>query len=284
MDFAANYKVVAMYKGVNDTLGHRTLRVVGKFHAPVGLFEPAFMGISFYKCLAFLKEADDAAGVFRIVGNYKGRAAVKNQTFEITKGTLADADITVGDKAYTTYTTDDGRKYANKSVPYVSIDGVQLAQNTDYTVTYWYNGQQINADKIKLAANEESRVITVKITGKGNYEAETFETTYTVKKLPAQSVVNLSKAKIYAKGTKKAVPAQGYIGEPLEPEIDVYVKIGKTWTKVDESRYTVTYVNNIERGKAKILVNGDGEGAIGSKNSTFKIVRWKFSLLNQLVD
>ena len=218
------------------------------------------------------------------LGNYKGRAAIKNQTFEITKATLADADITIGDKAYTVYSDDDGRKYANKSVPYVSIDGVQLTQNTDYTVTYWYNGLKINANKIKLAANEESRVITVKITGKGNYEAETFEDNYTVKKVPAQSVVNLSKAKIYAKGTKKAVPDQGYIGEPLEPEIDVYVKIGKTWTKVDESLYTVTYVNNIERGKAKILVNGDGEGAVGSRQGTFKIVRWKLSMLNQLVD
>ena len=229
------------------------------------------------------KVGTNAKFTVTFLGNYKGRAAIKNQTFEITKASLADADITIGDKAYTVYSDDDGKKYANKSVPYVSIDGVELKQNTDYTVTYWYNGQQINANKIKLAANEESRVITVKITGKGNYEAETFERTYTVKKVPAQtSVVNLTKAKIYAKGTKKAVPAQGYTGEPLEPEIDVYVKIGKTWTKVDESLYTVTYVNNIERGKAKILVNGDGEGAIGSRQGTFKIVKWKLSQLKKL--
>ena len=170
-----------------------------------------------------------------------------------------------------------------KSVPYVSIDGIQLKQNTDYTVTYWYKDQQINPNKIKFDANEEVHEITVKITGKGNYLGETLETGYTVKKLKAQmTAVDLTKAKIYAKGTKKAVSNQLYTGEGLEPEIDVYVKIGKTWTKVDESLYTVTYVNNIERGKARILVNGDGEGAIGSKTGTFKIVKWQFSLLNLL--
>ena len=62
------------------------------------------------------------------------------------------------------------------------------------------------------------------------------------------------------------------------------MKVDKAWTKVDESLYTVTYVNNVERGKAKILVNGDGEGAVGSRKAAFKIGKWKFSMMSQLVD
>ena len=218
------------------------------------------------------------------LGNYRGRADIKGQTFEIVKASLKNADITVGDMTYRVYSTDNGKNYANKSEPYVAIDGVGLRKNVDYTVTYLYNGKKIDANKIKLDQNEKSREITVKITGKGNYSEESVEKTYTVKKIEAKSeTIDLTKAKIYAKGTKKAIPAQGYIGEPLEPEIDVYVKIGNTWQKVDESFYSVSYVNNIERGKAKIIVNGDGEKAVGSRVGTFSIKKWMFSWL-KLID
>ena len=97
-----------------------------------------------------------------------------------------------------------------------------------------------------------------------------------------KATLNLVVEKIYGKGTMKAVPKQLYTGEGIEPEVDVYVKVGKTWTKVDESLYTVSYVNNVELGTARILVNGDGEGAVGSRKGSFKITKWQFNLLNLL--
>ena len=228
------------------------------------------------------KVGTNAKFTVTFLGNYKGRAAIKNQTFEIVKASLADAQITVPDVTYRTYDTWSGRKYANKSVPYVTIDGVELKQGTDYTVTYWVKDEKINPNAIKFAADEQYRWIDVKITGKGNYADETFESGYSVKRVAKNSTVfDLTKAKIYAKGTKKAVPKQGYLGEPIEPAIDVYVKVGSTWQLVDESLYEVHYINNIERGTAKIVVVGNGEEAVGNKKANFKIVRWQFSLLSR---
>ena len=161
------------------------------------------------------------------------------------------------------------------------IGGVELKQGTDYTVTYWVKDEKINPNAIKFAADEQHLWITVKITGKGNYADETFESGYSVKRVAKNSTVfDLTKAKIYAKGTKKAVPKQGYLGEPIEPAVDVYVKVGSTWQLVDESLYEVHYINNIERGTAKIVVVGDGEKAVGNKKANFKIVKWQFSLLS----
>nr|MCR5356848.1 hypothetical protein [Lachnospiraceae bacterium] len=52
----------------------------------------------------------------------------------------------------------------------------------------------------------------------------------------------------------------------------------KKWVEVDPSLYTVSYINNLNKGSATILVTGDGEKAIGSKTVKFSISAMRFEL------
>ena len=95
----------------------------------------------------------------------------------------------------------------------------------------------------------------------------------------SDSQYDLTKAKIVAKAQAKgkyvAVGKQGYTGKAVEPGIQVLapVKEGKktNWKEVPETEYTVSYINNIGKGKATILVTGSGEGTVGSKAANFTI-------------
>ena len=83
------------------------------------------------------------------------------------------------------------------------------------------------------------------------------------------------------KGKTTAVGKQEYTGEYVTPEIDVLVKQGKTWVKTDPANYTVTYINNINKGKATILVTGKGTAAAGSKTAKFTIKAKNMSKFNK---
>ena len=93
-------------------------------------------------------------------------------------------------------------------------------------------------------------------------------------------MINLSKAKIVGKDTTKGVKPQEYTGEYVAPEIDVLVRQGKTWVKVDPVNYTVTYINNINKGKAVIMITGCGSNAAGSKTAKFTIRARSMSMFN----
>lgn len=136
-------------------------------------------------------------------------------------------------------------------------------------------------DKLTLAADETEKIITIAVTAKGNYSGTAYGT-YEVKK-PSAELIDLSKAKIVAKakiakGKDVKVGKQEYNGAPIEPEIRVLARVNKKWVEVDPSLYTVSYINNLNKGSATILVTGDGEEAIGSKTVKFKIGTMRFEL------
>ena len=64
----------------------------------------------------------------------------------------------------------------------------------------------------------------------------------------------------------------------IEPKIRVMVKVNKVWTDVDPALYDVSYINNVNKGTAVILVNGKGAEAVGSKNVKFSITKMRMSL------
>lgn len=129
--------------------------------------------------------------------------------------------------------------------------------------------------QVELKDGEDAKTITIRVKGTGNCSMET-ETTYNI--IKAGGLTDLTKAKIAAKGSAmKPVGKQGYTGEKLEPPIDVYVKQGAAWTKVDEKFYSVSYINNIEPGTARIVVNGEGNNAVGSVSAKFSITKGDFS-------
>lgn len=214
------------------------------------------------------KSVGTASYKVAFIGNYKGHAAVTNRTFKINVAPFAGVSVQVEDLIYT-----KPGKYL--SAPYVSIDGALLSSK-DYSVKY-FDGDKELTSKSKLSLDDmtSSKEITVKVEGKGNYQSQVVTATYNVKKLNS-AMVNLSKAKIVAekksaKGKDVAVGKAEYTGSKIKPKIRVLVKDGKDWTEVSSEYYTVKYINNVKRGKATILITGDGVHAAGSKKTTFTI-------------
>jgi hypothetical protein len=220
------------------------------------------------------KVGSNASYKVSFLGNYKGREALRG-SFTIKASGLEDAVINVGNISRVVNSDKKNAKLSYRSVPFVTIGNVKLTKGTDYTVSYWMGETKLKNDTITFKPGEISKDITVKIQGKGNYSGEIIEATYTVYKVVKNAdVVNLSKAKIVGKGTNKAVTKQKYTGVEVEPEIDVLIKQNGSWVVLDEGLYDISYVNNIRRGTATIIVNGmEGTNTVGSKKANFTIVR-----------
>ncbi|WP_051545536.1 leucine-rich repeat protein [Butyrivibrio sp. MC2021] len=202
------------------------------------------------------------------IGNYNGHAAIKSNTFTISAAPFENAKVEAADLVYT-------KPGSYLSDVYVSMNGVALnAKN--YSVEYYDDETKLSKkSKIEFDDATRQKEIIVKVSGRGNYKAEEVIATYFVRKAD-DSIVNLSEAKIVAleknsKGKDVAVGKQEYTGKEIKPEIRVLVKDGKSFIEVPEGSYTVRYVNNTKRGKATIIVSGNGEKAVGSVKTTFKI-------------
>ncbi len=199
------------------------------------------------------------------MGDYSGMKALSREFF-ITQGSFKGAQATAADKVYK-------KKDKYESKPIVMLDGVKLSSK-DYSVKYFDGDTEITCKKIEIGPGEGDKKIRVVITGKGNYKPEAIETYYTIRKL-AGNTIDLSKAKIVNKDAstkQKSLRSETYNGAAIRPEVDVYVKVGKQYEKVNPSYYTVSYVNNTKKGKASIIVTGNGGSAKGSKTVTFNIV------------
>ncbi len=202
------------------------------------------------------------------IGNYKGHPSLSNRSFKISVAAFEGVVVKSPDMVYT-----KPGKYL--SAPFVSVNGVQLSTK-DYTVKYYDDGVELTAkSRLTLDATTSSKTIVVKVTGKGNYEAKEITASYSVSKADA-SRIDLSKAKIVAaqknsKGKDVAVGKQEYSGRAVRPAIRVLVKSGSTWIEVQPQAYKVEYINNVNTGKATVLVTGDGINSVGSKKSGFII-------------
>lgn len=212
------------------------------------------------------------------IGNYKGHAAVKNQPFNIVKSSFEKAVIVAPDKIY----SKPGKYFA---IPYVTINNATISKK-DYSVEYLDENGQAITGKISLENNEDSKTITVRVTGKRYYQNTVKETTYKVTRVK-QDVVNISNAKIVAaeknsKGKDVAVAKQEYTGGTVRPDIRVLVKEGKNWVELDKKNYQVIYINNVNKGKATILVQSKGSSVVGSKATTFSIGTKNFGFFSFL--
>lgn len=231
------------------------------------------------------KKVGDGAYTVKFLGNYKGHKAVKG-SFKIVQASIDTAKVEAAQLIYK-----KPGKYLSK--PFVSLDGVQL-KTSDYTVKY-YEGEVSDVtaegvkeltskDTLEFAEGEESKIITIAATGKGNY-TKTALGTYEVVKAKAETI-DLTKAKIVAKdkvnGKDVKVAKQEYTGYAIEPEIRVIVKVNKVWTDVDPSLYDISYINNVNKGSAVILVNGNGTETAGSKNVKFSIINMNMNLFKVL--
>ncbi|MDE7254066.1 MAG: hypothetical protein K2O32_14155, partial [Acetatifactor sp.] len=230
------------------------------------------------------------------LGNYKGSKTVtKSYNFKITAADLAAMAQTndpsdkeglylkSADKAY-------GKNAAIiKSAPYVLVNGVAL-KTSDYTVKYYLDEdkqtEMKGKDKVELGATDISKTVYVEITGKKNYTG-TVMTSFNVVK----GTTDISRAKITFKDNGSPAKKQSkveYTGEAVYP-YSMEIKVGTTavttlkydaatgsWVDSNgtaTSNFDIVVVNNIAKGKATVIVTGDGDN-YGSKTATFNVVAY----------
>lgn len=176
-------------------------------------------------------------GTARIIvkgeNNYTGSVT---GTFEI-RANIADATITVSDVEYEDWLSAG----AAKPTPSVSLNGVALIKDRDYTISYESNTMPGEA--------------TVVIKGRGSYGGEVRET--------FAIYGDLSKADV------DALENQPYTGSAITPVPSVnYHGIPLRSGGID---YTLSYSGNTEIGTATITLVGDGYYR-GSKEVKFTII------------
>lgn len=222
---------------------------------------------------------DKAKFTVSFIGNYKGRKSVP-KTFRIEPAVFNASVLTVvaSDMIYK-----KPGKYV--SAPIVTANGVLLGSK-DYTVTYWIGDKEITNVR-DLRPEADITWVDIVIKGKGNYESAEIKVPdcYSVRKV-GTGIYDLSQAKITMKGNiKKAIPAQEYTGSGVEPAIDLWIKVDGVWKTASEigltadSDYTVSYVNNVSRGKGTVVVRSLSTRTAGSKSAKFTIGQSKLSSL-----
>ena len=232
------------------------------------------------------KEAgSDAVAKITFLGNYKGAGAI-TQKFKINKADLSRAEIIVaggflrgakdGSKLY--FAQPDKRLF-------VTIGGAAIKKN-EYTVTYRQNGTVLTG-KENLTFNNGKAEITVEITPSPKAKSlggKPRTVTYTVKDA-GQDVSKLKLSVVQTGGTKSA--NVGYTGAEIrfsqndkkrQGDIVVKGKIGKTVVELNpkevEEYFDILYVNNINKGKATIILtakDGNAKGYVGSIIGNFTI-------------
>lgn len=282
---------------------------------PEGTEHPLELGkdytVSYKNNKAVSTDTKKATYTISFTGNYKGTPALKNTKKTRTAEAIEDYTFTIGgfSIAKADYTPAAGVRveipdvvYGKKadlykSVPFVEIGGVTLAPK-NYTVEYYKDtGRTEKIDKnnkIDLSS-VDSATVYVTITAKGNYTGTVKAGTacqYKVLKADT-SVFDLSKARVtiyqkgYVEGIKKnkkltSVSFNGSRREINDPDIDGVIVVeykldGKNYTKLKSGEdYSLVYVNNVNKGKATLIVEGtndvhDGKKFIGSKKTTFNI-------------
>lgn len=238
------------------------------------------------------KAHDKAAYTVTFTGNYKGHGKIKrNFTISKAKLDIADIEIIAPQKVY-------GKPGRYTSAPYVFIkdkDGKRaLLDSGDYVVTSYRTADKDITKDRKYTASGASVAVAIEIKGKGNYEDSTMikPDAYRIRTAGDGTKYDLTTAKIYAGSDGKdpggKIPAKQYTGKAIEPAVDVYAKpvSGGAPEKVDPSQYDVTYINNVDRGKAVILVTareGAGTTCVGSCTGSFSIGARGFDNLFQIL-
>lgn len=146
-----------------------------------------------------------------------------------------------------------------------------------FLITYYRDADMTQeatqkANYLSLADGEDEATIYVKVTGKGNFTSAYATAAYKV--VRNASAVNINKAKITvldANGNK--LQKAEYTGYGLTPQVKVEYKdpTTKTMKILPADQYEIHYQNNINKGKATIVLTGNGTDTVGSKTATFSI-------------
>lgn len=217
------------------------------------------------------------------LGNFKG-SKKKTESFTIGAAALNDktheVKVAIPDKVYS------GKANIYKSAPIVTIDGVTV-KASNYKVSYYSDKAMSQSslisskNKVALGEGDDFAIVYVKIEGKGSYlpgDAYALTGSYKVCK-KSDHVIDLSGAKVsfYDKDGAQ-ITKLAYTGRAVEPyKTKVTCKVDKKDVVLAEGQYSVSYLNNVNKGKVTVLITGTGvkgEGGVsfvGSKTASYSI-------------
>ncbi len=171
-------------------------------------------------------------------GSYTGTVQKTFTIEEAPRTDIKDAAITLSQEKYTY----DGTE--KRPAVTVRLNGVTLKENTDYTVAY--------SDNVNVG------VAKVTVTGAGGYTGSA-EKTFTIVEAPKTDIRNAD----------ITLSQESFTYDGAEKKPAVTVKLNGRTLKADVD-YTVSYLDNIKAGMAKVIVTGKGNYT-GAAQKTFTI-------------
>ncbi len=202
-------------------------------------------------------------------GNFKGIFDTTKTVFKIQKGTLGSKVTIVADDVVW---ADKIGNWKTKKITVTDKDGNELKPGTDYDRAISFIRESDNkelADGDKLSAGETVKII---IKGTGNYSnTSTAYGTYRIDKQDIGKFTATISPQVYT-GNPVTITAKDikwtYKNKPVEGKVNVEI---------------VSYKNNIQKGKATVIVKGNGDNCCGRKAITFTIgsrdLKWWWSRL-----
>lgn len=180
-------------------------------------------------------------------GNYSDKATT---SFNILPKNLSDSDIIAEDLALV------ANHKVQKKIPTVSYNGKKLKINKDFTASFGTGDFQ----------QEGTYIVT--LSGTGNY-------TGTIK----AKIILTDKNNLINNAKLIYQSKQTYTGKEITPSVTVMCNNNLLTNGKD---YIITYVNNINPGKANIVITGKGSYA-GTKTAKFTIKKDRTVLTEQMV-
>ena len=200
------------------------------------------------------KNAGQALITVKAKGNLTGTVT---KTFQIQPRQIKDPNVIIEDAVYSY------DKKTHKKAPAITYNGKKLKQGKDFEIVDYGSGDY-----------RAIGTYTMKIKGIGNY-AGNFDN---AKVIIVDKDKNLSKAKV------SKIPVQSYQnGLPIVlPDHVIQVKLNRTILQKDVD-YTVSYANNVDVGKATLIIRGKEGRYAGTKTVKFTIKRTSAALSVSMV-
>lgn len=243
------------------------------------------------------KKAGSKAAVAKLkfMGNFKGAykgANSKKLYFQVRPADIAAAEVKAADKVLA-----DAKAVKLAPVFFAEMNGRAL-KSRDYRVTKLVVGSKVYGAKDRIKASDLGGLKSVSaqifLEGQGNY-CGTVSGEFMLKDISGpggSAAVDLSKAKVkLVDASGKKLGKQAYTGDrvylPADCRMELTVKYaGKSYTLKEgidfERILKEDYVNNVEKGKAYVLIRGMGEAGAGelhcygAKSISFNIGKGTF--------
>lgn len=200
-----------------------------------------------------VKDGKDPTVVIKGKKNFTG---TRELAFAMKKADLANVTVTAPDLE------ENPKAGKYMSTPALTdANGRKLKAGTDYEKTFVYT-DVAGAVLDKTDRPEAGDRLIVRVTGKGNYEG-TAETSFRI----IAKGNNVAKAKVKINGTFE------YTGGRITlTKQDLTVTMGKTiLSEADYDIVAYSYLNNIDKGTAKVTIKGRGDYG-GTKQISFRIL------------